>query len=308
MKLLSVRSLALVFSLSIASLQAQEPGKRPDPMSPEGARNAFARPIVLMADDVRAFPDAPDGYRVVRTGIAHGTVVPFEYASTVTGTTRKANVYLPPDYSPDRKYPVLYLLHGIGGNEWEWLHFDQPNAILDNLIADGKAVPMIIVMPNGRALADDRPGENILSPDKVQGFTNFEKELLECLIPAIEAKYSTYTDAQHRAIAGLSMGGGQTFNFGFAHMDTFAWLGAFSAAPNTKAPKVLIPDPAATKAKMKLIYISCGNKDGLICFSQGVHRYLKENDIPHVWNVDDQGHDPITWGSNLYHFAQMIFK
>jgi enterochelin esterase-like enzyme len=272
------------------------------------AHKNFARPIVLAADDVRAFPDAPDGYKTVRANIAHGTVVPFEYASTVTGTTRKANVYLPPNYSAKTKYPVLYLLHGIGGNENEWMYCATPNVILDNLIADGKAVPMIIVMPNGRALPDDSASGNVFAPERAIGFAHFEKDLLDCLIPAIQAKYSTYTDSAHRAIAGLSMGGGQTFNFGLGHMDTFAWMGAFSAAPNTKPPAELVPDPAAAKAKMKLIYISCGNKDGLINFSQGVHRYLKANGVPHVWNVDDQYHDPITWGSNLYHFTQMIFR
>jgi enterochelin esterase-like enzyme len=104
------------------------------------------------------------------------------------------------------------------------------------------------------------------------------------------------------------MGGGQTFNFGLAHLDTFAWLGAFSAAPNTKPPAELVPDPAATRAQLKLLYISAGNKDGLISFSQGVHRYLKDHDVPHLYNVDDHAHDGETWGSNLYHFTQRIFR
>jgi enterochelin esterase-like enzyme len=271
------------------------------------ARANFARQIALEKDDVRLYPEAPEGYDVL-ADIPHGSLVPFEYASTVTGTTRKANVYLPPDYSAKRKYPVLYLLHGIAGTEWEWSFFCHPENILDNLIADGKAVPMIIVMPNGRALPDDSASGNNFAPEKVQGFANFEKDLLECLIPAIEKKYSVQADAAHRAIAGLSMGGGQTFNFGFAHMDTFAWMGAFSAAPNTKPPAQLIPDPEAVKAKMKLIYISCGDKDGLIVFSQGVHRFLRDHGVPHLWNVDDHGHEPVSWGSNLYHFAQLLFR
>jgi enterochelin esterase-like enzyme len=274
----------------------------------EQARVNFARQIVLEADDVRAFPDAPDGYKAERADVPHGVVEVFEYASSVTGTTRKANVYLPPDYSPQNRYPVLYLLHGIGGTEYEWMYFATPNLILDNLIAEGRAVPMIVVMPNGRALPDDSASGNVFAPERAVGFALFEGDLLNCLIPAIEAKYSVASDAGHRAIAGLSMGGGQTFNFGLGHMDTFAWMGAFSAAPNTKPPAELVPDPAAAKAQMRLIYISCGNKDGLINFSQAVHRHLRDNGVPHIWNVDDQGHDPVTWGSNLYHFAQMIFK
>ena len=135
-----------------------------------------------------------------------------------------------------------------------------------------------------------------------------ERDLLDCLIPAIQAKYSTYTDREHRALAGLSMGGGQTLNFGLSHLDEFAWLGAFSSAPNTKPPADLVPDPAAAQAKLKLLYLSCGNQDGLINFSQALHVYLKEHGVAHVWNIDDHGHDAETWGSNLYHFAQRIFR
>jgi enterochelin esterase-like enzyme len=227
----------------------------------------------------------------------------------VTGTRRKANVYLPPGYTPERRYPVLYLLHGIGGDETEWLRADTPNVILDNLIADGKAVPMIIVLPNGRALPDDRvPAGNVFTPENAAGFARFDRDLLEFLIPAVQARYSTLPDREHRALAGLSMGGGQTLNFGLSHLDTFAWLGAFSSAPNTRPPAELVPDPAWTAAKLRLLYLSSGNKDGLIVISQGVHAYLKEHGVPHVWNVDDAGHDPVTWGNNLYHFAQRIFR
>ena len=88
----------------------------------------------------------------------------------------------------------------------------------------------------------------------------------------------------------------------------FAWIGAFSSAPNTKAPAELVPDPAAVSAQLKLFYLSCGNKDGLFGISQGVHGYLKERNVPHVWNVDGHGHDPTHWRNNLYHFAQRIFR
>lgn len=103
------------------------------------------------------------------------------------------------------------------------------------------------------------------------------------------------------------MGGGQTLNFGLAHLDRFAWIGAFSSAPNTKPPAVLLPDPSAAKSQLRLFWLSCGNKDGLISISQGVHRYLKEHDVPHVWNVDDHAHDPAEWANNLHHFAARVF-
>ncbi|HEY8995667.1 MAG TPA: alpha/beta hydrolase-fold protein [Lacunisphaera sp.] len=291
----------------VAPISAQE---KPEQVSSERARANFARPIVLAADDVRLFPEPPADYRELPDGKLRGRLESFEYDSGVTGKRRKAQVYLPPGYSADKKYPVLYLLHGIGGNEHEWTGYVKAHAIVDNLIAAGKTVPMIIVMPNGRARADDSapPSDKVFTPENSAAFAKFERDLLDFLIPAIQAKYSTLPDREHRGIGGLSMGGGQTFNFGLGHLEAFAWIGAFSAAPNTKPPAELVPDPAAAKAQIKLLYISCGNKDGLINFSQGVHRYLKEHDVPHLWNVDDHSHDGETWGSNLYHFSQRIFR
>src|SRR5690606_27642748 len=139
------------------------------------------------------------------------------YRSETVGTERKALVYLPPGFSKKEKYPVLYLLHGIGGDEKEWLNGGHPEVILDNLYADGKLEPMIVVMPNGRAMKDDRAGGNIMEPDKVQAFATFEQDLLNDLIPFIEKKYPVLNDREHRAIAGLSMGGGQSLNFGLGN-------------------------------------------------------------------------------------------
>ena len=291
----------------VTAVLAQE---KPEEVSPERARANFGRQISLTADDVRAFPDAPAGIDKPGTNGMAGRTEVFEYDSTVTGVKRKAVVYLPPNYSSDKKYPVLYLLHGIGGNEWEWSGYVHGDAIVDNLITAGKATPMIIVMPNGRALPDDSvpPPEKTFSPENAAGFGKFERDLLDCLIPAIQAKYSASTNREQRAIGGLSMGGGQSLNFGLGHLDTFAWVGGFSSAPNTKPSAELVPDPGAARKQLKLLYVSCGNKDGLINISQRVHRYLKEQDIPHVWNVDDHGHDGPTWANNLYHFAQRLFR
>ena len=284
--------------------------EKPELVSPERARANFGRPVVLAADDVRAFPDAPAGFDKPSTNGLAGRTEIFEYDSNVTGTRRKAVVYLPPHYSADRKYPVLYLLHGIAGNEWEWSGYVHADAIVDNLISDGKATLMIIVMPNGRAFADDRvpAPDKIYSPENAAGFAKFERDLLDCLIPAIQAKYSASTNREQRALAGLSMGGGQSLNFGLKHLDTFAWVGGFSSAPNTKPPAELVSDPAAVRVQLKLLYLSCGNKDGLISVSQGVHVYLKQQNIPHIWNVDDHIHDRETWASNLYYFVQRIFR
>jgi enterochelin esterase-like enzyme len=104
------------------------------------------------------------------------------------------------------------------------------------------------------------------------------------------------------------MGGGQSLNFGLSHLDTFAWVGGFSSAPNTRPPAQLVPDPLAAKEMLKLLWLACGNQDGLINISQGVHEYLKEKDVPHVWTVDNNAHDATEWRNNLYHFVQRLFR
>lgn len=283
------------------SQTAPAPPKR-RPAGPGG----FGRPVTLGPDDKQTFPDPPEGFSAKRDEIPHGKLEMIEYDSKTVGTRRKMQVYTPPGYSADTKYPVLYLLHGIGGDETEWERFATPDVLLDNLLADGKAVPMIIVMPNGRAQPNDRAEGDVFR--SAPAFATFEDDLLKDVIPAIESRYSVHRDREHRALAGLSMGGGQSLNFGLTHLDTFAWIGGFSSAPNTKRPAELIPDPAAAKQQMKLLWLSCGSKDGLIGISQGMHAYLKEHDVPHVWNVDANAHDPTHWRNNLYHFVQQIFR
>jgi len=274
---------AIVITLA-ASCGVAFAQENPEQVSLESTRANFGRPVVLAADDVRVFPDAPAGFDKSPTNGLAGCIEVFEYDSTVTGTRRKAVVYLPPKYSSDKKYPVLYLLHGITGNEWELSGYVHADAVVDNLITADKAVPMIIVMPNGRALADDRvpAPDQTYSPQNAGGFAKFERDLFDCLIPAIQAKYSASTNREQRAIAGLSMGGGQSLNFGLTHLDTFAWVGGFSSAPNTKPAAELVPDPAAVRQQLRLLYLSCGNKDGLISVSQGVHAYLKQQNVPHI--------------------------
>ena len=269
-------------------------------------RRGAGRPIVLNPDDVPAFADPPAGFDARREGIPRGKLEMVTYDSKSVGTTRKMQVYTPPGYSNEKKYPVLYLLHGIGGDETEWQRFATPGVLLDNLLADGKATPMIVVMPNGRAQKNDRAEGDVFQ--SAPAFAAFEEDLLKDLIPTIESRYSVLADREHRALAGLSMGGGQSLNFGLKHLDRFAWVGAFSAAPNTKPAKELVPDPAAARDKLKLLFLSCGKKDGLMRVSQGVHAYLKENEVPHVWHVDDNAHDPPHWKNSLFHFAQRIFR
>jgi enterochelin esterase-like enzyme len=296
-----------------AQTPAQTPAPSPAPGqaapgNPETPRARMSRPVVLQPDDVPAYPEAPAALFERREGIPHGKLELIEYDSKTVGTKRKMNVYTPPGYSTATKYPVVYLLHGIGGDETEWLRFAKPDILFDNLLADGKIVPFVAVFPNGRAQKNDhlQPGENAFAT--APAFAVFERDLFDDVIPAIESRYSVKTDRESRAIAGLSMGGGQTLNFGLTHLDRFAWIGGFSSAPNTKPPAELIPDPAALKRQAKLVFLSCGNKDGLMDISQRMHAYLKEHGVPHVWHVDGNAHDPAHWRSALYGFTQRLFR
>ena len=283
-------------------ISAQEPTAPPA----QAARARMSRPVVLQPDDVPAFAEAPDAIFERREAIPHGTLELIEYDSKTVGTRRKMNVYTPPGYTKDKKYPVVYLLHGIGGDETEWIRFAHPAELFDNLIADGKMVPLIAVFPNGRAQKDDRAGNNPFA--SAPAFAVFERDLLDDVIPAIEARYSVKTDRESRALAGLSMGGGQTLNFGLTHLDRFAWIGGFSSAPNTKPPAELVPAPAAATKQLKLLMLTCGSKDGLMEISQTFHAYLKAQGVPHVWHVDGHAHDPAHWRSSLHGFVQRLFR
>ena len=291
---------------------------------------------------------APAGFDARREGVPAGRVERVEFDSKVTGGKRPASVYLPPGYSADKKYPVLYLLHGIGGNETHWPGPGAAGAILDNLIADGKAVPMIVVMPNGRAsnepstlFAGGRgpgagpggagpggaaPGaQGAAAPGagrapggpggpggaamavEFTAYAAFERELIGDLIPFIEARYSVTADRMERALAGLSMGGGQSLNFGLNNVDTFAWVGGFSSAPNTKPPAELVSDPAKAR-RLELLWVSCGNEDGLFNISADVHEQLAAQNVPHKWYIDAGAHTFPVWKNDLYHFSSLLFR
>ena len=251
---------------------------------------------------------APAGFDSMQANMPHGKIDTVSYESKTVGSTRRSLIYTPPGYSKKKKYPVLYLLHGIGGDEKEWLNGGHPEVILDNLYAQGKVEPMIVVLPNGRAMKDDRATGNIFDSAKVAAFARFEKDLLNDLIPFIEKYYPVYTDREHRAIAGLSMGGGQSLNFGLGNLDKFAWIGGFSSAPNTKIPEQLVPDPEKARQQIKLLWISCGDADGLISFSKRTHDYLVEHNVPHIFYVEPGVHDFKVWKNSLYMFSQLIFK
>jgi len=298
--------------------------------------------LLAQTAETRTFPNAPQGFDVARQGIATGRVERVEYTSSVTSGKKPAMVYTPAGYSSARKYPVLYLLHGIGGNETHWSGPGAAAAILDSLIADKKAVPMIVVMPHGRSsnqpetslfggrggrgargaaptagaqAADGRAGGREGGRGgagmgvEFEAYAAFERELLSDLIPFVESRYSVEADREHRALAGLSMGGGQSLNFGLGNLDTFAWVGGFSSAPNTMPPAQLLRDAAAARQKLKLLWVSCGDQDSLFNISEGVHNYLAEQKVPHIWHIDVGGaHTFPVWKNDLYHLSTLLFR
>jgi enterochelin esterase-like enzyme len=260
----------------------------------------------LLAADLTP-PAAPEkGFDAKRDEIGRGKTEAVEYESKSIDAKRKAVIYTPPGYDPKAKtkYPVLYLLHGIGDDETGWTDKGAAARILDNLLADKKAVPMVVVMPNGRA----HKTMTAKDPWDKQGaaFAAFEDDLLKDLIPFVEKTYMVTADADHRAIAGLSMGGGQTLNFGLGHPDTFAWVGAFAAAPNTKPAKELLKDADAIK-KLKLLWVSCGDEDFILDVSKKAHAALTDAKVPHYWHLGKGKHEWGVWKDDLFRLAQLLF-
>lgn len=285
--------------------------------APRARGGGFGEPIELSTDDKPAFDDPPAGFRDKRENVAHGTIATVQYDSKTLSTPREMLIYTPPGYSPDRKYPVIYLLHGLNSGAGQWPYWVHAENVIDNLVADGKIEPVIMVFPNCNAnitVENPKPDEQEERKGGFEGYAlPFENDLLKDIIPYIESHYSVYTDREHRALAGLSMGGGQSLNIGLSHINTFAYVGGFSSAPNTNefgglSDTKLLPDPEAAREQLKVLWLACGNKDGLIRVSQRVHQHLKEQGVPHVWHVDGNAHDDTEWANNLYFFVQHIFR
>jgi len=238
---------------------------------------------------------APKGFDQPRDNIAHGKLALVEYDSKTVGGKRKMNIHTPPGFSKDTKYPVFYLLHGAGDDETGWQKKGSADVILENLYADKKMVPMIVVMPNGFA-----------SKDKAKkGNAAFEEDLLNDIIPYVESHYPVKTDRESRAIAGLSMGGGQALRIGLKNLDKFAWVGGFSSGGGGNLAQSLND---STAAKLRLLWVSCGDADKLMKTSEAFHNTLEEKKVAHVWHIDSGGHTWPVWKNDLYLISQMLFR
>lgn len=265
--------------------------------------------------------------------VPHGQVREIWYHSSVTGTWRHALVYLPPTYDTQTstRFPVLYLQHGGGEDETGWIRQGKANFILDNLIAGGSTKPMIIVMANGYAnragyVVPDLTGKPFGSPEFIKVMQErmgaFEDDMTQALIPFVDKTFRTISDRDHRAMAGLSMGGMQTFQVTFNHLDQFSYIGGFSGAGNpflagndkfdTKtAYHGAMADPAAFAKRVHLLWIGVGTnepermKNGL----ESLHASLDEGKIQHVfYESPGTDHEWQTWRRDLRDFAPRLFQ
>jgi enterochelin esterase family protein len=237
--------------------------------------------------------------------VPHGTVHLHKYHSKTLGITRSLYIYTPPGYETNEntRYPVLYLFHGMGDTEDAWTGVGRANFIVDNLLAAKKAKPLVIVMPYGHTPA--------APPDmrSIGNYGAFEKDLIKDIIPYVQKRYRVSKEQKDRAIAGLSMGGGQSLTIGMGNIELFRWIGAFSSAV-PKSPKLeeLLSNVKAKNDKLNLLWLGCGNKDFLFKANQKLITQLNTRKIKHVAHITDGGHEWCLWRRYLNEFVPLLFR
>ena len=285
----------------------------------DGARsidpyNHLLKPNLLSTDNMVHVP-GPASLPWELNDVPHGEIHHHFYRSAVAGDDRDYYVYPPPDYDPKAKttYPVLYLLHGYSDDAGGWTAVGRANVILDNLIAQGKAKPMIVVMPLGYGTMEIiRLGWGGISNHqqvREENFSKFRDALLTEVMPKIEGEYRVKNDRASRAIAGLSMGGAESLLIGLNNLDTFAWIGSFSAGglPDTFDKEFPNLDAKANQ-QLKLLWIACGTEDHLITANRNLREWLKTKGINHV-DIETPGmHTWMVWRRNLSEFAPLLFR
>lgn len=237
--------------------------------------------------------------------VPHGTLHIHRYKSKSLDIVRRLYVFTPPGYdaTKSRKYPALYLLHGMGDTETTWTVVGRANLIIDNLLARDKAEPMIIVMPYGHT--PEAP------PDmrSIGRYDAFEKDLLEDVIPYVQSHYRVSEQQKDRAIAGLSMGGGQALAVGLGNRDVFGWLGAFSSAvPDGGKLDELLAEPNSINEKLQLLWVGCGKQDFLFEANRDFLERLEAEEISHVAHITEGAHEWLLWRRYLNEFAPLLFK
>jgi enterochelin esterase family protein len=241
--------------------------------------------------------------------VPHGALHDHWYYADALKATRRVVVYTPPGYDPAaaKTYPVLYLLHGSGDDETYWTQVGRANFIMDNLLAAGKVKPALIVMPFGHPSREAGAGKG-----KGGGGPAFmEKDLMENVIPLVEKEYRVTKDADHRAIAGLSMGGNQALTIGLNNLSRFAYIAGFSSgggAGKATTFKSLLADPDKANKQIKLLWIGCGQEDGLFASNQSFEKLLTANNIRHEWAATPEyGHVWTLWRLYLRDLLPKLF-
>lgn len=238
--------------------------------------------------------------------IPHGTVHVSFYDSANLKTQRSFYVYTPPGYeSGHRKYPVLYLLHGNGQIEASWTWTGRANVIMDNLIADGKVKPMIVVMPYGHVGREIKTPTSA-PPNPGADMAAIEKELLTGVKPLVESKYRVFKDRNHRAIGGLSMGAAQSLQIGLHNLDQFAYIAAFSGGGNRAEWEKA--DAGMLNQRLKVLWLGCGTEDFAYPGVKSLHDLLTSKDVQHVWNESGAGHSWPNWQVYLSKYAPLLFR
>ncbi len=263
--------------------------------------------------------------------VPHGQVQEIWYQSNVTGTWRHALVYLPPAYEvqPKTRFPVLYLQHGGGEDETGWIRQGRANFILDNLLAAKGCRPMVVVMAYGYARRagqsnPDLTGKPLGSPEMLKAMQDmtsaFEDDVVQALIPYIDRTFRTLRDRDHRAMAGLSMGGMQTFQVSFNHLDLFSYIGGFSGAGGMLGNRKLDPktdykgafaDPVSFAKRVHLLWLGVGTKEPerMRTGIQNLHNSLQAANIPHIYyESPGTDHEWQTWRRDLKDFASRLFQ
>ena len=275
----------------------------------------FASVVALASIPVATFAqEATPAYLQVRSG-SHGTVQSIAYKSKSLGTDRKVVVYTPPGYEKStERYPVLYLLHGAGSTETSWTERGKAHVILDNLIADGKLKPMVVVMPFGFAVqrAAGARGDGAENKMQREGFT---KDFLGDVIPLIDSKYRVYADRDHRAIAGLSLGGAQSLAIGLSHLELFSRVAGFSSAmgaANNPATggvdfESVLADSARINSQLKLLWVGCGTEDTLFDSNRDFSQQLSKHKVEHIFRVTGGAHTYAVWQRYLNEVAPLLF-
>ena len=269
--------------------------------------NPAVKTGVRAASSILEVPsDSPAVYDL--RDVPHGSVHIRYYRSRAIGGVRRVHVYTPPGYpAGNKRYPVLYLLHGAGDDDSGWMLIGRANLILDNLIAEGRAPEMLVIMPFGHVagLADPRTGweeQNRL----------IERDLLEDLIPFVESAYRVRREAASRAIAGLSMGGGQAARIGLGNLDLFGWVGLFSAAvrqPSATQPlQRFLAEPERSNRALRLLWIGCGKDDFLFKPNEEFVALLASRGIRHTWRLTDGDHSWPVWRRYLAELLPLLFR